>query len=58
MPLSIPIIDDIDVEPDETFDVLLSINAGFTNLASAVDPFRSPVTILDNDGRPNSSRIN
>jgi hypothetical protein len=49
MLLSIPIVDDAVLELDETFRVVLSVNGPFTAVASAVNPFDSPVTILDNE---------
>ena len=50
MLLSIPIVDDAVLESDETFRVVLSVNGPFAAVASAVNPFDSPVTILDNEG--------
>ena len=47
MQLSISIVDDGDLESDETFQVELTVNSA---LATAVDPSLSAVTIRDNEG--------
>ena len=50
MSVRVPIIDDTDVEADETLTVSISIEAGFSNLASTADPRQATITIEDNDG--------
>ena len=50
MPLSIPIIDDVTLEPTESFFVQLSIAPVSAGLAMAGTPSLAPVNIEDNDG--------
>ena len=49
--LDIPIVDDDIPESVETFQVELFIEPAFTNFASRVNPFLSPVTIIDGDSK-------
>ena len=50
MSVRVPIIDDTDVEADETINVGISIEDGFSSLASVGTPNRALITIEDNDG--------
>ena len=50
--LDIPIANDDIPEPNESFQVELTIEPAFTNFASRVNPFLSPVLIIeDGDGK-------
>ena len=51
MPLDIPIVNDDIAESVESFQVELFIGPAFTNFASRVNPFLSPVTIIDEDSK-------
>lgn len=50
MLVEVEIIDDVDVEPDETLNIMITILPGFTDLASTGSPATSPITIVDDDG--------
>ena len=50
MDISITIQDDSVVEPDETFDLLFTVQSDSGNIPF-FEPLRATITVIDNDGR-------